>query len=139
MPCPQALWVPLYDTSEGPRTNAFKVGHDDESTLPPLPFGCFWLRLKKEKNKISKKILKSPTNPVVISYNLNVAAIESRYPSTYIQAAWAEQLGGGGVGSGRPPFGARQLALQGLDPGNLQTETTTDAQTRVRAAPCLAR
>ena len=26
-------------------------GRDDESTLPHLPFGCFWLRLKKEKRK----------------------------------------------------------------------------------------
>jgi hypothetical protein len=36
------------------------VGSDDERTLPHLPFGCFCLRLKKEKNifwKSQKKIL----------------------------------------------------------------------------------
>jgi hypothetical protein len=31
---------------------------DDESTLPHLPFGCFWLRLKKEKKKISNRMKK---------------------------------------------------------------------------------
>jgi hypothetical protein len=39
---------------------------DDESTLPHLPFGCFWLRLKKEKNKISNRMKKSLMSLVVI-------------------------------------------------------------------------
>ncbi len=45
---------------------ALGVRADDESTLPPLPFGCFWLRLKKEKNKISNRMKKSLTSLVVI-------------------------------------------------------------------------
>ena len=48
-----------------------RPGPDDESTLPHLPFGCFWLRLKKEKKKISNRMKKTLISLVVISYCLN--------------------------------------------------------------------
>ena len=48
-----------------------RPGPDDESTLPHLPVGCFWLRLKKEKKKISNRMKKTLISLVVISYCLN--------------------------------------------------------------------
>jgi hypothetical protein len=50
----------------GAGKNRIEMYDDDESTLPHLPFGCFWLRLKKEKNKISNRMKKSLMSLVVI-------------------------------------------------------------------------
>ena len=44
----------------GLRVEGFR---DDESTLPHLPFGCFWLRLKKERKKISNRMKKISYEP----------------------------------------------------------------------------
>ncbi len=65
---------------------------DDERGSPPLPFGCFWLRLKKEKKKISKKILKPPTNLVVISYRLKQAKISYANGSVSVRIFYKNNL-----------------------------------------------